>query len=310
MAANDAGGPSDGGPRRGLLEAAAFEVDYPLAESLAHWLVLPDNWMTLEDDQFGTMLLACLELYALTCDEQMLPSLLELYRFACRRLTPQARAKLYRSLIESGVVSTEPVSAAGVLPVMLSDNDSGCVITATLDVLRFSKLDPQGAPKILPQMLQIVKRRLADNNAAVLAGMIMACSPMINRELKPLLGVLTDTEVAQLCECLHGSNLQGVIDFLLDWGLTLVEAGPDAQRELIVPVFLALTAPANVLESDVKITAMLVRPDLDASHLRFEEAYSWRGEAFAERIADKLRAIANCPLVASEARQVLGSWGL
>lgn len=277
------------------------------ARRVRAWLADPAEWINAPITVFVENLFQSLDLYGSSRDDELVPLLVELYRFAVSRLPVSVRHAVCRALANPADIARATV--AGLIPVMLIEPDRGVVQSVTFDILRFSKIDPDGRLLAENVLLDVLEADSAENGGAILAGLVLYSHLPLIARLSELSETASLTQTREACLCLQGSALHLVLSFLFEWFVRAARLDDEQRSERLSAIAAALMPGAGLYAEDAVISEIHANADPVTRTMRYDPVRRLSVPEYAREFLPLLEQDV-APLIGDDARRLLlSAWG-
>jgi hypothetical protein len=264
----------------------------------------PARWRALSDEQLERLLLRQCVLYDLFPDDRRrTDDLMQLYALAVDRLPLEARGRVLDAVADRSAQLAHAPN--GLLPFLYRDPEPSIVAAATLQGALLFPLDdddPLTGPKTMRRLVDQVGDHAV--RGAILGGLLL----LGDRRVMPLLARCWDdldhAGIDALTQARSGVVHAAHVDFLLD----ALESQPESHWGAWAAALIQLRTTARVAKV---VDVERVFPAWSATGPPVRVVHEWPFDAFAARIAPRLRALAGRETADPRViPAVLEAWGL
>jgi hypothetical protein len=269
------------------------------------WLDASDAWHLGTATEFMEGLFRALDMYGLKREDSMVPGLVKAYRVAVARLPVSVRHALKRCLVTPHNSKT---SIAGVIPIIMVEPDRSIVQGGTFDILRYSRIGPDGRLCAEKVLVDILCNDLAENSGAVLAGMLLHSSPLLGDSLARVRRTFSVDQTREACLSLQGARLHFVLSFLFDWFMEVCRSDDPHRGEKLHALAAGLMPGADLCDADAVVSEIHANADLASGVMRYECLRRWSPAQYARDFLPALEQDVVPNIDSDQGRMLLSAW--
>jgi hypothetical protein len=263
----------------------------------------PDGYSSLSGEEFDRFVFFVIGVYGMTCREEMVPKIINLYSLFLERVAPDQRLLNY--LTTRNLVVNEGMSVNGLFLYLVCDDNIGIVSSAALDYAVLHPLKNQDVLTGPKSLLRLIRQGTITNRAAAFGGLVMLGDQRVMDLLKQVRHEFNDDDLEIVTHCRSGFLNSATVDFYVSW---LEDLQGDYGDSVFGIIAAALCNLVRGTEEPVVRSIERVFPSTPENCIRL--LASWPLEEFAEALAPRLRAIAAWEKEPRIMPYVLKEWGL
>lgn len=196
-------------------------------DELVDILVDPKRHAEIADELLDQFTHFCLSIFGHTNDSNLIPSVAALYeRF--RRVVPrETRDAVYEAI--AAQVEAREISANALLPFVHDEDARALASRAALDLAMYAPALERDELSGVRHVLGLIKGGRAQNNGAILGGLLLTGDRRVMELLAPHRGEFLAPEILDECsKTQSGLVYRAVVEFYLDWLEELMEGGVES----------------------------------------------------------------------------------